>query len=96
MTAEQFLTRQAKIDAARTLASEPSHDFETKPEKAPAKKRGRPPKADDAAMPPPPARRSKRATRPTAPLLDHQASPPDDDDDDGDWRAAKPTKKRKA
>ncbi|KAH8094070.1 hypothetical protein JL720_4059 [Aureococcus anophagefferens] len=83
-------------DAARTLASEPSHDFENKPEKAPAKKRGRPPKADDAAMPPPPARRSKRATRPTAPLLDHQASPPDDDDDDGDWRAAKPKKKRKA
>ena len=84
-------------DAARTLASEPSHDFETKPEKAQPKKRGRPPKTlDDAAMPPPPARRSKRATRPTAPLLDHQASPPDDDGDDGDWRAAKPTKKRKA
>lgn len=83
-------------DAARALASEPSHDFDAKPERAQPKKRGRPPKADDAAMPPPPARRSKRATRPTAPLLDHRASPPDDDGDDGDWRAAKPKKKRKA
>ncbi|KAH8069305.1 hypothetical protein JL721_6125 [Aureococcus anophagefferens] len=32
--------------------------------------------------------------RGAAPDLD--ASPPDDDDDDGDWRAAKPKKKRKA